>query len=172
METNPKFRHITDEEYEKAYKDENNRNIIKAASASYIKILDPDTLKNCGAAALWRAMAYYRPDKNQKFTSSLWKFVRWECNKELRKTKVQQNSVQLSLLKTDCETEDPGIGQYEIKDLLAVLSKDERSIIEDYYFQKKTMEEIGKERYITKEAARQRIARILKKLKRVCGGER
>jgi RNA polymerase sigma factor (sigma-70 family) len=171
MDTDPKFRHITNEEYEKAYKDRNNQNIIKAASASYTKVLDPDTLENCRMNALWRAMAYYRSDKNQKFTSSLWKFVLWECNKELRKTKVQLNSVQLSLLKIDCETEDQNIAKYEVQDLLLTLSKEDRGVIESYYFQKKTMEEIGRELGITKEAARQRISRILKKLKKVCGGQ-
>jgi DNA-directed RNA polymerase specialized sigma24 family protein len=70
---------VTDEVYEAALADPNNRRIIGAAQRPFRAKLSTHELKSAGLVALWRALLSHKNGFKTKFTSSLFRFVVWEC---------------------------------------------------------------------------------------------
>jgi RNA polymerase sigma factor (sigma-70 family) len=91
-------REVTDLEFRKAYYgiDEeskkaaaDNRGIIKAVLKRYSFQLESDDLESIGMYALWKCLRYH-VDGYQKFTTNLYRFVHWECQRELGKKKPKE----------------------------------------------------------------------------------
>ena len=78
-----KDKKISDKEFEEAYKNTDNRNMIRMVCASFSNTLSSDILESCGMLALWKCLRSHDEKYGQKFTSSLYRFVRWECIREL-----------------------------------------------------------------------------------------
>lgn len=75
---------ISNEEYLSAVNNKDNSNIIKSVLKRYSDILDYDTLTECSLHGLWRALQFHNGEKyTTKFTSSLWKFIKWECQQKM-----------------------------------------------------------------------------------------
>src|SRR5262245_39037708 len=64
-----------------------NRNVIAAVLKQYVGKIPHDELESCGMTAMWRTLQYHQPDhpSRQKFTTSLHRFAKWECLRELRR---------------------------------------------------------------------------------------
>ena len=78
-----KDKKISDREFEEAYKNPDNRNMIRMVCSSFSNTLSPDILESCGMLALWKCLRSHDEKYGQNFTSSLYRFVRWECIREL-----------------------------------------------------------------------------------------
>ena len=65
------MKYISDEELETAIANPKNQEMVRKVCSYYAKSLPPDTLKACGAAAIWRCLQSHKSDMGQQFTSSL-----------------------------------------------------------------------------------------------------
>lgn len=159
-------RAVTNEEFNQAYADKDNINIIRAVCSKYRKQLTEDELRSCGMIALWQTLASHRPEYNTKFTSSLWRWLHWECCREIdghKKTRKEYSDVNLCFFKNDSVEK-----RAYVVDCLSKLPKDDRKIIKQRFLLNMTFEDIGKANRFSKEKARQRFLCSIQKLKEVC----
>lgn len=165
-------RKVNEEEYRKAYNNSDNRNVIKSVLKTYKDRLDTHTLESCGLSGLWRALQYHNPEEyTTKFTSTLWRFTTWECDKEVKKAKrkkhkraKQISADALTSLDTRLSPE-PSLGL--IDDLESVLDNEHAEIVRLRYVNGYTLREIGGYFGYTKEAARLKLKVALSKLRSV-----
>lgn len=154
---------VSNEEYNIAYNNKDNQRIIKAVLFTYRGKLDEDTLKTCGLNALWRCLQNHNESFSTKFTSSLWRFVNWECKKELR-TLATSKYKPLELFDVANEEEE----MYSVfDDLHDVLDQEYCQIIKLRFLEKMTLREIGNKFGYTKEAARQKLEKAIGQIRMV-----
>lgn len=166
-------REVTNEEYEKAYNNKDNRKVIDSVTSKYAKKVDKHDLSSAGLMALWRCLSYHDDSFGQKFTTSLWRFTDWECKRILRSQKNRVSCMQLSAIEIDLPEENVMTDDVKfMKECVHLLPKDEKEILQLYYYQNLTMEEIGKANGYSKEAARQKINKSLRKLTEIFDKER
>jgi RNA polymerase sigma factor (sigma-70 family) len=143
-------RPVSNEEFNAALADEDNRKIIKKVLSSFIKVIPPEELEICGNEALWRCLGYHEQGKGNKLTTSLWRFTKWECLRML----------EIPII----ENQDYG----HLHECISLLSPLDRQLIQEYFFDRRTMHEIGKLHGYSKEAARQKINKAVNRLRRHC----
>lgn len=190
VETNEKRRFVSNEEYEAAWKNEDNRNMIRSETLAYAKQLDENSLDSCGMQGLWKALQYHRNDKGQKFTTSLWRFIHWECQRELRRVNRQKarerrlendiSELPESSLPLDVRCRTPGKfgpdndakdrsdNLSHIRDCMQKLPLKVRRVVYQHFFENRTMDEIGMANGYSKETARSRLAQGVSLLKEWC----
>ncbi len=164
---------VSNEEFETAYKNKDNRKIILNVTSKYRKSIDCHDLQSAGMMALWRCLSYHDDSFNQKFTTSLWRFTDWECKRLLRSQKNKIQCAQLSVIETDFpENQSMSDNEKYIKECINLLPALDKKILELYYYDNRTMEEIGTINGYSKEAARQKINKSLKKLEEIFNREK
>tara|TARA_R110000824_G_scaffold268532_3_gene457163 strand:+ start:285 stop:779 length:495 start_codon:yes stop_codon:yes gene_type:complete len=156
---------VTDEEFEKAYSNQDNKNIIKAAAKKYSSKLSKDAQKTCGMHGLWRCIQNHDDKYGRKFTTSLFIHVDWECKRELG---ILTRKPLSFLGEHDEEIPSPAISG-EALDILDTLTEKQKEIMYQRFYENRTLEEIGKKQGYSKEAARQNINKILSKLRETTG---
>jgi RNA polymerase sigma factor (sigma-70 family) len=111
--------------------------------------------------ALWRALQYYRPEFGQKFTTSLTRFVNWECLREIKKhhgPTLPNESFLVPLYDNSLEDKHEVSPDIEhVREVLGYLDEDHRRILTQYYFEGMTVAKMGKANGYSKEAARKRL---------------
>jgi hypothetical protein len=167
---------ITSEQFQEAYgsltatpdqltdKQKDNRNVISKVGSKYSGLLTDDELKSCGLNALWRCLSYHEDGRGKKFTTSLWTFLEWEYRRELKKKKqktvktvsLSDHDFPLSVSNEDC---------LALKECIEMLDPDHKLLINQYYSENRTMEEIGRINGYSKEAARQKINKAVSQLR-------
>lgn len=157
---------ISNKEFEDALANKDNARLINHITNQYAKLLTKDVRKTCGLFALWRALQSYDPSFGQKFTSSLYRFVHWECRREL----ANQGNVQRKhSLKSAVSSDD--LASIENKEFLnhfiELLPANNRSILKAYYFDNLSLVDIGRVNGYTKETARKRVKEAVEKLKEI-----
>lgn len=155
------MKQVSNKEFEKAYKNQDNRNIIKSATKKYFNKLSQDSQISCGMQGLWRCIQNHDDSYGRKFTTSLYLHVDWECKRELGIL----NRKPLSFL-GECDNDIPSppiIG--DMSEILEHLPEKQREIMYQRFYENRTLEEIGKKQGYSKEAARQNINKILSKLR-------
>ena len=155
------MKNITDEEFEAAYKNQDNMNVIRAATRKYSNLLSADCQETCGMHGLWRCLQSHNPEYGRKFTTSLFIHVDWQCKRELSK-RIKNNESNLGDLDTQISFENP---ENILLDALDFLPEKQKQIIHQRFYENRTLEEIGDKNGYTKEAARQNINKIINKLK-------
>ena len=123
---------ISDIEFQQAFGDKNNVNIIKKVTLRYSKVIQEDDLISCGIHALWRALRSHDAKYGQKFTTSLYRFCEWECKRELRK-KNNKNKYKYHIVDFQRACHSETINSKQIIDMgsLAVFSFDEEKDFEE-----------------------------------------
>lgn len=159
---------ITNIEFEEAYKNIDYQKIMKAACKKYKTYLSVEILENCRLHGLWKCLIYHKNNNNNvKFTTSLFNYVTWECQKEIEKNRknkqIAQLDTNLCIISIERETNID-----HIKECINKLTKDEQILIKSRYFDGKTLQEIGNNHKISKETVRQRINKAIKRLKQIC----
>lgn len=170
---------ISDIEFEKAFGDKNNVNIIKMVTIRYSKIIQEDDLISCGIYALWRALRSHDAKYGQKFTTSLYRFCEWECKRELRK-KNKKNKYYILDFQRACHSETirgkaiidmGGISIFsreegrDFEELLEMLDLGEKSIIEKRFKEEKNITEISKETNLSKLKIKKTIDSAMSKIR-------
>ena len=154
---------ITNEQFEKEYKNQDNINIIRSATKKYSKTLSPDERERCGMHGLWRCIQSHDPKYGRKFTTSLFIHVDWECKREIASL---NRKPEMPLGNFDQEISDISpSGSFD--DIVSGLNDNEKSIIYQRFYENRTLEEIGKSQGYSKEAARQNINKIIGELKKI-----
>jgi RNA polymerase sigma factor (sigma-70 family) len=171
-------REVGNEEIRVAMTNKDNRGIIKTVTNKYGKMINKQDLDTCGLYGLWRALQYHQDGRGQKFTTSLYRFVDWECKKELKK-KQAKRTISLdaeyqsgqSKKKWRLDVEDRSIVPEQeakhLRECLKLLPKNESQLVDMYYFMEMTLEQIGRNFGYTKEAARQKLNKAVQKLRKV-----
>jgi len=152
---------VSNEEFEKAYSNQDNKNIIKTVTKKYASKLSKELQESCGMHGLWRCIQNHDDSYGRKFTTSLFIHVDWECKRELGILSRKPISF---LGESDNDiAEAPPSGQ--VSDILEPLSEKQKEIMYQRFYENRTLEEIGKKQGYSKEAARQNINKILSKLR-------
>lgn len=132
---------VSNEEFETALNNKDNALLIYSITNKY-RGLDAETKRECGLTALWRALQKFDASYGQKFTSSLYRFVHWECRRFLARGKNKRTFVSVKPL----EQED--VSELETKEFVEryvkLLPAYNREIIQLYYLEEKPLREIGK----------------------------
>lgn len=166
-------RSISNEEFESAWKDTNNQKIIRRILYKYARWLSVDDLETCGLMALWNALACHQPSFQQKFTSSLYRFVQWEVRRRLdREKKVRRRHEEgdVSIMVDNrhlISTRKHEQLEY-IKERLVMLPDQAQTIVRRFYFEGKGVEEIASDLSQSKEAVRQQLLKAVARLKELC----
>lgn len=163
---------VSDQEYENAYKNRDNRKVIDSVTSRFRKVIDRDDLQSAGDMALLRCLEYHDDSYNQKFTTSLWRFTDWECKRVLRSKKNKLSAMQLSTIEVELPQNEGNKESEYVNEYIELLPIENRKILQQYYYQGMTMEEIGKANGYSKEAARQKINKSLKKLTEILQREK
>lgn len=167
-------REVTDEEFNQALANEDNKRLIKSVLRSYRRLIPEDDLECCGLDGLWRCLGYHREGMGNKLTTSLHKFVHWECRRKLKKImrEAEHRAINISAIETQDKFEIPeptmSSDMVNMLECVSVLREPHRELIKEYYYDQRTMEEIGQRHGYSKEAARQKINRAVKELKKLC----
>lgn len=159
-----RLRKVSDVEFEAAWNNTDNRILIKSETGKYYNVLTVEERNDCGLAALWKALQYYKKKFGQKFTTSLYRFVHWECKRQIernRKRKPQTN------IEFDIEQE-----KLDDTDLVFIREKFEampncwqKRWLKQHFFEFKTVEQIAKRNRVSRETARQRLKQAVKALR-------
>jgi RNA polymerase sigma factor (sigma-70 family) len=163
---------VTDAEFRQALSDKNNKNIINSVLSHYYNIIPQDDLESCGLDALWRCLGYHQADKGNKFTTSLWKFTTWECRRKLKEIRrhTLHRVVNISTIEKDDKFDIPEPKQNpdieHLRECINLLPFKDKQIIQEYYFDRYTMEQIGQLHNYSKEAASQKINKAVNKLRK------
>lgn len=149
-----------------------NRNIMHSVTNKYSSVISLEDLHSCALKALWRCLGYHEDGHGQKFTTSLWRFTDWECKREL--LKCNQERKKAKVISTEDITENfdiegPDIKEdvQDLKECIKLLKHNDKELIQQYYFDRRTMEEIGSIHGYSKEAARQKISRAVSNLRKI-----
>lgn len=169
-------REINNEEYEKALADPNNIRVLNAAGVRYSGYLSQEDRDECALKALWRTMQYHQGGRGLKFTSNLHRFMTWECRLELRKLKRLKRQVRtVTLFEETTEpiresvrasTFDEDLEHVKVR--MSLLDVKQRKLVEQYYLDDMSMEEIAAANGTSKEFTRLRIHEAVSRLKYLC----
>ncbi len=170
-------REISNEEFNAALANEDNIRIIRSVTSGYANVLSKEDRESCGMIALWRTLQYYQPQYNQKLTTSLVRFVRWQCDSELLRQKPKKYEFRPRIpMDQYCEEfdgEPPTMGEYaesleHIRERMKALPEIEQLVVEQYYFKRMTMDQVGQANGYSKETAREKINKAVANLKSLC----
>ncbi len=156
------MKHVTDEEFEKAYKNPDNKNIIRTVTKKYSNKLSEDCQKSCGMHGLWRCIQKHDDKYGRKFTTSLFLHVDWECKRELGI--LNRKSFSSFLGEKDNEVASPSVSG-DAMDILDTLTENQKEIMYQRFYENRTLQEIGEKQGYSKEAARQNINKIISRLR-------
>ncbi len=121
-------------------KRDEHRRFIKCVLKKYLSVLSEDMLTACGDIALWRCMKSYDESYGQSFSSSLYRFIRWECLRMIGEQKPRH----ITGIHPEVESRDNSIeNKLLLEDCLSILSSKERRMVEARYLYGMTLREIA-----------------------------
>ena len=145
---------------EKALKNKDIKNIMHKASSRFINGLDSDTIYTCQINALWKAFVNFKPEKNTKFTTYLYKGVFIECLKAIKFERKQDfctKSIHANIpAKSQTNT------MFDILD--EIDNHEDIELILDKY-QNMTIQEMADKREYSRETVRKKLKKIYSQLK-------
>jgi DNA-directed RNA polymerase specialized sigma subunit len=155
------LKHVTDEEFETAYNNQDNKNIINAVTKKYANKLSKDAQTSCGLHGLWRCIQSHDDSYGRKFTTSLFIHVDWECKREISYI----NRKKLGQLGDSDEDVISPVPSGEVSEILESLPDKEKEMMYQRFYENRTLEEIREGQGYSKEAARQNINKIISRLR-------
>lgn len=159
---------ISNNEFEVAYDNIDNQKIMRAACKKYKMFLDSDVLHGCRLNGLWKCLIYHKShDTEVKFTTSLYNYVKWECQKEIEKKIKNRQTASLDVNSCIISGREPDERMGHVTECMRKLPADEQNLIKHRYIDGMTLQEIGVVYNISKETVRHRINKAVKKLKTI-----
>lgn len=155
-------RNITNEEFERARNNTDNQKIINMVCSKYAQQLSRDVLKQCGDCAIWECLQVH-DEKRQKFTSSLYRYVNWNCLRELRAYKPCGIDMEF-----DDRISDDNIYEHSLDDYLRCLTPIERHIVKLKYENNYTLKDIAKFTGYSRQWISEVLHKSLSKIKKAC----
>ena len=143
---------------EDALQNKDIMNIMSRACHRFTNQLDADEVYTCKLNALWKSFLNFKPDKNCKFTTYLYKGVYIEC---LKAVKFNNKSNRLRPLHSGfAENANVDITMIDILD--EAENALEKELLEGKA-SRMTNQELGKKHNIGKETVRKKVKKITKK---------
>lgn len=78
-------RDVTELEFSLAWNNASHQNLMGSVCCQFRKLLPQESLDSAKMVALWKCLSSHNENYGQQFTSSLWRFIRWECLKALER---------------------------------------------------------------------------------------
>jgi RNA polymerase sigma factor (sigma-70 family) len=157
---------VTNAEFEHAISDQDNRNIIKSVCNQYRNILEEDVLNSCGLNGLWQCLKSHDDAYGNKFTTSLYKFVDWQCKGQVC---AQIRGSHAELIDT-VDTSPAILDKMIIHEYVEKLSLKHQAVIYGKFFENKNYAEIARDMGCSREYVRQMLNKALKLLRKsMCG---
>jgi RNA polymerase sigma factor (sigma-70 family) len=156
---------ITDKDFLSAKDDINNKNILFAASKKYKFSLNADEIQSCADLALWKCLIHHNHTYKRKFTTSLFKFMMWEC---LHMIREKSNFCQI-LYDSAEDLQDIMDNFIDAHIYLDKLKPNDRNVLCDRFFNHMTLSEIGNKYSYSKETARRRVLKAMDNLRNIAG---
>jgi len=147
-----------------------NHLTMRKVANRYKNILDKDEIYWCMLEAMRRCIKHHEAGRGNKFTTSLWTFIRWECQREVAKKLKQLEHQPMSINEHkhfDIMAPEENMNISHIQECITLLPEPSKELIQEYYFDKYTMEEIGARHNYTKEAARQKVKKAVNQLREI-----
>lgn len=170
----PLRRVVSNEEYQAAYENKDNRAVLRSVSNQYRELLSFDDRESAELVALWRALQGHREEFGQKFTGSLYRFCHWACRHTLR-TRKRLRERERSLAELGDKEARSGVEQQEtsaevrhVFECMRFLSREQQDMVRRHVFEEQSSEEIGLHYGYSKEAARVKVDAALARLKELC----
>jgi RNA polymerase sigma factor (sigma-70 family) len=162
-------RKVSNEEYSQAYENKEYKRVIGRVVGRYVKVLDKDERIIAGLIGLQRCLEYHDESFGQKITTSLWRFTDWECKRILKAKKSKMKMVNESSISIDSlpNTKEVSEETLFVRECLPFLNEIDRKVINQYYFDGRTFEEIGQINGYSKETARKKVNKGLDNLKKI-----
>jgi RNA polymerase sigma factor (sigma-70 family) len=159
------WREVTNEEFKKAWADENNRKIVSAVSRKF-KIIPYEDRKSFELICVWKTLAQHVEGKGNKFTTSLWTISNWEFLREYKQIAKRSKIKTVSLEKFQILADEEDCTLEHLKECINLLPTSHQEILTLYLLERNTMQEIGNMFGFSKETARQRINKAMILLRR------
>lgn len=150
--------------YEEAMSNMDNVRIMNSVARRFCNQISSEVLKQCKLLGLWKALKSHDFSQKRKFTTSLYKFVLWECQKEIRsKTQLKNKRDKFKIFAEQYES-NQNIFVFDI-DIVKKLPKYESELLYDRYVLELTYKEMGKLRGVSKQAIERHIKKTLKDIR-------
>lgn len=160
---------VTDEQINAALAVDDNLNIIRKVTAKYASTIHQDDLRTCGLNALWRTLQCHDPAYNQKFTTSLYRFVEWECQRELRRRKTKVLSLTVPLEQAEPhEVSVEGLPTTDVelvREAIGMLDEQDREIIRFHFLEGHSLRDASRRFGFSKQVARKKKQEALERLR-------
>jgi len=114
--------------------------MITKLVVQYASTLTPDILAAAGDMALWRCLQSYDPSFGQKVSSSLYRFVHWECLRAIKDNKCKNISISSDVI----GDEELVSIRMILDDYLSLLPRKARRIVEARFLENRTLDEIAR----------------------------
>lgn len=166
-------RGITNAEFEDALNNKDNRLVILKVLSGFSRSADWDDLWTWGLNALWYTLRNHVDGAGQKFTTSLWTSVSWECMRQLRNSGKSVQSVNVDFDVVDRNFSERSHFREEmacLSEVVPKLSPYEQRLLKDRFFWGKTMTEISGEHEVSEQLVTDRINLLLNKIKELVDG--
>lgn len=165
---------VSNSQFEAAYANCDNQRIIYTVLQRFYSQLSRDTLQNCANDGLWKAIAFYDSTKGMKFTTYLYKYVMWECQKAFNRQKrcaikhnlIKQHRSNLKITTIDTKR----LCENQLNHILTLLNDEDRQLLVDRYIGNKTYSELSVNSELTPNQIRSRIINIIKSLRKHVNG--
>ena len=155
---------VTDQEFETALEDSNNRRIMNKVSSRYINSIRYDELESEKLVVLWECLKTYDPTRKKKFTSFLYQKLDWRYKKIIREKKRKTLILHDNLdTKNTSDYVDP---EQKIQNYTDGLPHHLTKVIVQYYLYNMTIEEIGNQTHFSRETARRPIKKAVGQIRR------
>lgn len=116
--------------------------------------------------AAWISLETYDPHMNTEFNTHLCNHTRYLCLKRNKKAKPAKfERTNIDMMQFDTFRPQPDTDWFDMEGIMSQLSNQEQYLIREYFENGKTLQEIGNDMKITREAVRQKINKVKRKVK-------
>ena len=142
------------QKFEDLWNDSDVQNIMNKVSNRYSRNIDLDDIESIKMDVLWKCIDKHDPSKS-KFTSYIYQQLSYAMKNKLKKKRTEYNCLE--------EKVDEAYSNYiDIIDIVVGLDQESINILDQRFYQKMTMAEIGKVNGYSRETARRRLKAAIK----------
>ena len=159
---------VSNQDFESSLRNRSYQRVLRTVKERFLSSLTKDELEHCGRIALWLALRDHDSahPSGQKFTTTLFRFMKWECQRLIRRHKREKRCFYIDGDKVPTQKPSRNL---DIHANLSLLSEELKDLIIGYYFQKKTLRELALETGYSTEGCRKKLKKAIKNLKILYG---
>jgi DNA-directed RNA polymerase specialized sigma24 family protein len=171
-----KRREVANDEVVQALADPDVREMVEYETGKYRNGLDDQQRESIGQYAVWRALQYYKKEFGQKFTTSLYRFIHYECCRELKKVRrsghLQRYGPDVSemgLAHQEPEPRQVDPRLVRVAEMIdKFLPKRVAVVMRRHYLERQPLDEVAAEAGMSREAAGRAITWGVERMRELC----